>query len=87
MDNAAHDGELVTPDSVVAFRLKNNAGGDCWEDIVVLFNANRQSVEVTLPTDATYTAVVMNGMVNPDGLTTFTGKLRVPAQSAMILHM
>ena len=86
MDNAAHDGELVTPDCVVAFRLKNNAGGDCWEDIVVLFNANRQPVEVTLPTDATYTAVVMNGKVNPDGLTTFTGKVRVPAQSAMILH-
>ena len=86
MDNVAKDGEKVTPDCVVAFRLKNNAGGDEWNDIVVLFNANRQAVEVALPADAKYTAVVMNGEVNSQGLSTCAGKTRVPAQSAMILH-
>ena len=86
MDNVAKDGEKVTPDCVVAFRLKNNAGGDEWNDIVVLFNANRQTVEVALPTDAKYTAVVMNGEVDPQGLAICAGKTRVPAQSAMILH-
>ena len=84
-DNVARDAK-VTPDCVVAFRLKNHAGGDEWEDILVLFNANRQAVQTDLPTADTYTAVVMNGTVNPDGIAKFTGKLRIPAQSAMILH-
>lgn len=84
-DNVTRDAK-VTPDCVLGFRLKNHAGGDEWEEIVVLFNANRQAVNADLPTDATYTAVVMDGKVNPEGLATFTGKVRIPAQSALILH-
>lgn len=88
------DAELVrnhltfidSPDCTVAFRLANHAGGDAWEDIVVLFNANTKPVEVGLPTDAAYTAVVMNGQVNPEGMASFTRKAVVPAQSALILH-
>lgn len=86
MPSAAHDGKQVTPDCVVAFRLKNNAGGDEWNDIVVAFNANRQAVELALPADGTYTAVVMDGKVNPEGIASFTTKVRIPAQSAVILH-
>ena len=86
MDNAARDGELVTPDCALAFRLKSNAGGDEWRDIVVAFNANRQPIVLTLPTDDTYTAVVLNGKVNTEGLGTFTGSIRIPAQSAVVLH-
>ena len=92
------DAELVrehlefidSPDCTVAFRLKNHAGGDEWEDIVVIFNANRQAAKVNLPTDNTYTAVVMLGEVNPQSLpaewTTIQGTALVPAQSALILH-
>lgn len=86
MDNAARDGEQVAPDCVVAFRLKDNAGGDEWNDIVVAFNANRQAVTMQLPTENRYIAVVMNGKVDPQGLGAFSGKLRIPAQSAVILH-
>jgi len=86
VDNVARDGEKVTPDCVLAFRLKNNAGGDEWQDIVVLFNANRQAVQVDLPTADNYTAVVMSGKVNPEGIASFRGNVRVQAQSAMILH-
>ena len=84
-DNVTGDAK-VTPDCVLGFRLKNHAGGDEWEEIVVLFNANRQAVNADLPTDASYTVVVMDGEVNPAGLGTFTGKARIPAQSALILH-
>ena len=84
-DNVAHDAK-VTPDCVLAFRLKNHAGGDEWEDIVVLFNANRQAVQLDLPTDADYTAVVMDGKVNTEGLGKYKNHVRVPAQSAVILH-
>jgi pullulanase len=84
-DNVARDGK-VTPDCVLAFRLKNHAGDDEWEDIVVLFNANRQAVQLDLPTDANYTAVVLDGKVNVEGLGNYKDHVRVPAQSAVILH-
>ena len=40
---------IETSDCVVAFRLTNHAGGDSWDEIVAAFNANRQPVELTLP--------------------------------------
>lgn len=92
------DAELVrehlefidSPDCAVAFRLKNNAGGDEWNDIVVIFNANRQATKVTLPTSDAYTAVVMLGEVYPQSISEdllhFQSIALVPAQSALILH-
>lgn len=77
---------IDTPDCVVAFRLKDNAGGDEWKEIVVLANANRKDVEVKLPTEAKFTAVVKDGVVNTEGLGTFAGKVIVPAQSAIIAY-
>ncbi|WP_151735520.1 type I pullulanase [Paenibacillus tengchongensis] len=34
---------------VVAYRLKDHAGGDAWSNIVVIFNANREPVSQPLP--------------------------------------
>ena len=88
------DAELVrrhlefinTPDCTVAFRLKDNAGGDAWKDIVVIANAKREAVMVELPDDEPYTAVVANGEVNADGLFRCEKTAVVAPQSAMILH-
>ena len=81
---------IDSPDCSVAFRLKNNAGGDEWNDIVVIFNANRQATKITLPTSDAYTAVVMLGEVFPQSipeeLLHFQNTALVPAQSALILH-
>ena len=88
------DAELVrrqlefinTPDCTVAFRLKDNAGGDAWKDIVVIANAKREAVKVELPDDEPYTAVVANGEVNDEGLFRCEKTAVVAPQSAMILH-
>ena len=88
------DAELVrrhlefinTPDCTVAFRLKDNAGGDAWKDIVVVANAKREAVKVELPDDEPYTAVVANGEVNADGLFRCEKTAVVAPQSAMILY-
>ena len=88
------DAELVrehlefidSADGVVAFCLKDHAGGDAWRNIVVIANANRESVKVSLPDDESYTAVVANGQVNTDGLYKCEKTAVVAAQSAMILH-
>ena len=76
----------VEGSNVVAFRLKGNAGGDSWKDIIVVLNARRQAAEVAVP-EGEYTAVCYDGKINPEGLKQFSGKtVKVPAESALILH-
>lgn len=77
---------LPVEEGLVAFRLKDNAGGDAWRDIYVVLNANKYACMVDVPEDA-YTSVVAVGKVNLDGIrSTTTSKLEVPAQSALIVH-
>ena len=77
---------LDAPKGVVAFHLKNNAGGDKWKDIIVVLNANKESKDINIP-NGNYTIVTKNGKVDSNGLGTVYGnKATVEAQSAMILH-
>lgn len=77
---------LPVGECLVAFRLKDNAGGDAWRDIYVVLNANKYACMVDVPEDA-YTSVVAAGKVNLDGIrSTTTSKLEVAAQSALIVH-
>ena len=72
--------------SVVAFRLKEHAGGDAWDNIIVVLNARREAAKVAIP-EGRYTVVCRDGLINEQGLLTVYGpQLSVPAQSAMILH-
>ena len=77
---------LPVGEGLVAFRLKDHAGGDAWQDIYVVLNANKYAALVDVP-QASYTSVVANGKVNLNGIrTTITSRLEVPAQSALIVH-
>ena len=77
---------LPTQDCLVAFRLKNHAGGDDWNDIYVALNANKHPLDITVP-DGNYTIVCHDGQIDPAGLGTVSGKsIEVPAQSALIFH-
>lgn len=77
---------LPVGEGLVAFHLKDNAGGDAWRDIYVVLNANKYACMVDVPEDA-YTSVVAAGKVNLDGIrSTTTSKLEVAAQSALIVH-
>ena len=74
------------PKGVVAFRLKDNAGGDAWRNIYVVLNSQKtpQNVKVA---EGSYTTVVTNGKVNADGLGLISGStLTVAPQSALIVH-
>ena len=76
----------VEGDCLVAFRLKNHAGGDPWQDIIVILNANRKAKVVDIP-DGQYTVVCTDGHIDEQGLATVNGpKVAVSAQSALILH-
>ena len=77
---------LDTPDKVVAYRLKNYAGRDDWRDIIVILNANKTAMEVSIP-DGRYTIVCQNGVINEQGMGETTGcKASVGPQSALIIH-
>lgn len=70
--------------NLVAWRLKEHAGGDKWEDIVVVLNSRRDPARVTVP-QGSYTVVCRDGFINEGGLAKVSGtELVVPAQSALI---
>lgn len=70
--------------NLVAWRLKEHAGGDRWEDIVVVLNSRREPARVAVP-QGNYTIVCKDGAINEDGLAKVSGaELVVPAQSALI---
>ena len=63
---------LDTPEKVVAYRLKGNAGNDSWSNIIVLLNAGRADTEVTIP-EGNYTIVCCDGVINENGLGNLQG--------------
>lgn len=78
---------LSAPSGVVAFRLKNHAGGDAWNNIIVILNANRTPQTINIPMNQ-YTAVVKDGVVKAEGIgnTINADKVEVAAQRAMIIY-
>lgn len=78
---------LSAPSGVVAFRLKNHAGGDAWNNIVVILNANRTPQTINIPMNQ-YTAVVKDGVVKAEGIgnTINADKVEVAAQRALIIY-
>ena len=77
---------LEAPEGVVAYQLKNNAGGDSWKNIIVVLNSQKTPQTVDVP-ENTYTMVVANGKVDANGIGLLSGKtLTVAPQSALIVH-
>ena len=77
---------LEAPEGVVAYQLKNNAGGDSWKNIIVVLNSQKTLQTVDVP-ENTYTMVVANGKVDTNGIGLLSGKtLTVAPQSALIVH-
>ena len=79
---------LDTDGAVVAFRLKDNAGGDDWRNIIVILNASREPQTVSIPiSDGRYQVVCCNQEINEQGLGDFNGDhVLVSPQTALIIH-
>ena len=76
---------LPSQDALVAFRLKDYAGGDSWNNIIVVLNGSKEQREVTIP-EGTFTIVACDGVINEQGLGEITGqKVSVDPQSALII--
>ena len=77
---------LPTQPNLVGFMLTGHAGGDVWNNIVVVFNANNEVRKVTVP-KGRYTIVASNGTINETGWGSVeTDHLWVDAHSMLIAH-
>ena len=74
---------------LVAFHINGKkVPGETWGDIFVAFNAHKRARTIEVP-DGTYTVVCRNIKCDEKGLATVktkSGKVTVPAQSALIIH-
>jgi pullulanase len=61
-----------TPKNTVAFILKNYANNDNWKDIVVIYNANREIININIP-EGNWNVVADKYSVGTSVLRTFTG--------------
>ncbi|MBO5382039.1 MAG: type I pullulanase [Bacteroides sp.] len=72
--------------NLIAYQLKDNAGGDAWKDIIVIINARKTTAEVAIP-DGDYVVVCKDGIINQQGLGSVSGnKVSVAPQTAMIMY-
>ena len=75
-----------THPGIIAYRLKNHAGGDAWADIVVICNGNTSADSVGLPR-GTYKVVLRGDQLNEEGLDVLevTSGVQVPGSTALVL--
>lgn len=77
---------LPSQDCLVAFRLKNHAGGDKWNNIYVVLNGSTNLQTINIP-NGKYTIVANNGVVDEVGIGEMEGgEVMIDAQTALILH-
>jgi pullulanase len=78
--------DKVSGSNLISYSLKDNANGDSWKEIKLVFNGNTEPVTVNIP-KADWTIIAFDGKIDPDGSlgTTRGGKTEIPATSAYIL--
>jgi len=70
---------------IISYQLINNANGDKWKNIYVIFNGNKESKSIVLPAGK-WTLVANENGINEKGITTITdNKINVAGISAYIL--
>lgn len=72
--------------NVVAFTLSDNANGDSWKEILVIYNGNRKNVSIELP-EGEWNVVAHSGKISPETplFTTSGPRFIVGASSASVM--
>lgn len=78
--------DTASTPNVVAYTLNGNVNGDSWRDILVIFNGNRNAVQLSVPKNE-WTVVAQDGYINLNGLGSVTDTVVwVAPSSATIMH-
>ena len=71
--------------NLISYTLKDNANGDTWKDIKVIFNGGDEPRTVSLP-EGTWQAAVKDGRIDTAaGLGSFEGSVTAAPRTALIL--
>jgi pullulanase len=77
--------DKTTQTNVISYSLKDNANGDTWREIKLVFNGNDSDATVKIP-KGEWTVIARDGKLNAEGLGTIKGgKITVEPTSALIL--
>lgn len=72
-------------DNVISYSLIDNANGDAWKEIKLVFNGNEKPVAVDVPA-GDWKVIAIDGKIKAEGMGKMKGgKVTVPATSALIL--
>ncbi|MFD2670849.1 type I pullulanase [Marinicrinis sediminis] len=86
-DIQEHIAFIDTPSEVVAYTINDHANQDSWETIAVVYNADKNNQQVTLPKDGSWHVVLNGEQAGTQPITTLEGnQIDVPARSAMVLY-
>ena len=76
----------VEESNLIAFELKDNANGDSWSNIIVAFNGNNKTANISIP-EGKYTYICKDGKIDLNGLGSVNGNVvTVAGNSAIILY-
>ena len=89
LDNAENVKAHVTPvedldDNVVAFAITDDVDGETADGMYVIFNANNEKKEVTLP-EGNWNVCINDTLAGTDTIETISGTAEVAPVSALIL--
>lgn len=71
--------------NLISYSIKDNANGDAWKEIKLIFNGSDDSKEVKMP-KGNWIVVAQDGQLNAEGLgMSKGGKLTIAPRSALIL--
>ncbi|MDQ0229451.1 type I pullulanase [Metabacillus malikii] len=74
-------------DNLVAYQLKDNANQDTWKNIIVIYNANKEAKDVTLPKSGNWNVVVDHTKAGTDIIRSINGdEVKVEGLSMMVLY-
>nr|MDE6197325.1 DUF3372 domain-containing protein [Muribaculaceae bacterium] len=77
--------DKVTAPNVVSYSIRNNANGDSWKEIKLVFNGSESPYTAKIPS-GDWTVIARDGRLDPDGMGTVKGgKISVEPMSALIL--
>lgn len=77
--------DKVEGSNLISYSIKNNANGDEWSEIKLVFNGSDETREVKIPRGE-WIVIAEDGRISADGLATSKGgKLTVAPTSALIL--
>jgi pullulanase len=75
----------TTDEQVIYYRLKDNANGDAWNEIIVLLNGSDLNKTINIP-KGNYSLVADGEKVNENGIRSYNnGVITIPAYTAFIL--